>query len=267
MNKATITPAIIAGSGLFAMPGFVIDERLTVDTPWGLPSGPILRGRLNGAEVLFLSRHGDSRSIAPHRVNYRANIAALAELGATHVLAYNAVGGICADCDAGALVVPHQIIDYTWGREHTYYDSVAAGLDHVEFTSPYDDTLRQVLIGVADEACITMQKQGVYGATQGPRLETAAEIKRMERDGCDIVGMTGMPEAGLAREKSLAYACLSLVVNPAAGKSSGLITMAEIELVMAERIPVVCDILSRACALLCDQKNQHQNDQNQSTYL
>ncbi len=253
MSPMKVKAAIIAGSGLLAMPGLDIDETLHLDTPWGDPSGPLYHGRLNGVEILFMTRHGDAHSIPPHKVNYRANIAALNQAGATHLLAYNAVGGICADCDAGSLVVADQIIDYTWGREHTYSDGEQEGVEHIEFTSPYDEALRQVLIAAADSAGITILSQGVYGATQGPRLESAAEIIRMERDGCDLVGMTGMPEAALAREKALPYASLSLVVNAAAGKAGGLITMAEIEQILSERIPVVCDILSHACALLNEQ--------------
>jgi len=253
VNQVKIKPAIIAGSGLLSMPGLVIDDTLHVDTPWGQPSGPVYCGRLKGVEVLFIARHGDTHTIAPHKVNYRANIAALQQQGATHLLAYNAVGGICADCDAGSLVVADQIIDYTWGREQTYYDGEEGRVEHIDFTSPYDEALRQVLITAADSAGVTIIGQGVYGATQGPRLESAAEITRMERDGCDIVGMTGMPEVALAREKMLPYASLSLVVNPAAGKASGPIGMAEIEQVIVERIPVVCDIISRACTLVSEQ--------------
>jgi 5'-methylthioinosine phosphorylase len=248
-----IKPAIIAGSGLLSMPGLTVDEILTVDTPWGQPSGPVYKGRLQDVDVLFMARHGDAHTIPPHKVNYRANIAALKQEGATHLLAYNAVGGICADCETGSLVVADQIIDYTWGRDHTYYDGIEEGLEHIEFTSPYDEALRQVLISAADGAGVTILSQGVYGATQGPRLESGAEIIRMERDGCDIVGMTGMPEVALAREKGLPYASLSLVVNAAAGKAGGPITMVDIEQILAERIPVVCDILSRACALVSEQ--------------
>lgn len=250
MSKASIKPAIIAGSGLLSLPGLAVDDTVSVDTPWGQPSGPLYRGRLNGIEVLFITRHGDAHNIPPHKVNYRANIAALKQEGASHLLAYNAVGGICADCDAGSLVVADQIIDYTWGREHTYYDGGEGGVEHIEFTAPYDEALRRVLISAAADAGVTILSQGTYGATQGPRLESAAEITRMARDGCDIVGMTGMPEVALAREKALPYASLSLVVNVAAGKSAGPITLADIEQVLAERIPVVCDILSRSCVLV-----------------
>jgi 5'-methylthioinosine phosphorylase len=249
----SIKPAIIAGSGLLSMPNLVIDEALLVNTQWGQPSGPVYKGRLQGVDVLFMARHGDAHTIPPHKVNYRANIGALKKEGATHVLAYNAVGGIGADCETGKFVVADQIIDYTWGREHTYYDGTEEDLEHIEFTSPYNEALRQVLISAAASAGVTVVNQGVYGATQGPRLESGAEIKRMERDGCDIVGMTGMPEVALAREKTLPYASLSLVVNAAAGKTSGPIAMADIEQILAERIPVVCDILSRACVLVSKQ--------------
>ena len=228
MSNSGNKPAIIAGSGLLSMPGLTIDETLKVDTPWGQPSGPVHKGRLNGVEILFMTRHGDAHTIPPHKVNYRANIAALRQEGASHLLAYNAVGGICADCDAGRLVVADQIIDYTWGREHTYYAGGEDGVEHVDFTSPYDETLRQVLISAADNAGVTILKQGTYGATQGPRLESAAEIKRMERDGCDIVGMTGMPEAGLARELGIDYASVCLVANWAAGTTDDEITEQEI---------------------------------------
>ena len=149
-------------------------------------------------------------------------------------------------------MVPDQIIDYTWGREHTYSDSADASLQYVDFTEPYDRDLRQALVDSAIGREEVVLNGGVYGATQGPRLESAAEIRRMERDGCDIVGMTGMPEAGLAREKGLPYACLALVVNPAAGKSNASITMDDIARVMEQRIPVVAAILADVCAAALD---------------
>lgn len=240
-------PAIIGGSGLQTMPGLDIIERVDIDTAWGKPSSPITVGLVGGQKVLFLARHSDDHGIPPHKVNYRANIAALAELGASCIFAFNAVGGISDALAAGSLVVPHQIIDYTWGREHTYSDSGDVALNYVDFTEPYDAKLRAALISAAKERGCDLASQGVYGATQGPRLESAAEIIRMERDGCDIVGMTGMPEAGLAREKSLPYACLALVVNPAAGKSDRLISLEEITQVMTERMPLVSSILAGAC--------------------
>jgi 5'-methylthioinosine phosphorylase len=241
-------PAIIGGSGLQNMPGLVATERLDIDTPWGKPSSLITIGKLEGKQVLFLARHSDEHGIPPHKVNYRANIAALVEVGASCIFAFNAVGGISNGLEAGSLVVPHQIIDYTWGREHTYSDSAQVALQYVDFTEPYDGALRKILADAAVEVGRDIVTRGVYAATQGPRLESTAEIVRLERDGCDIVGMTGMPEAGLAREKNLPYACLALVVNPAAGKSDRLITLEEIGQVMAEHIPVVNSILAVACS-------------------
>ncbi len=240
-------PGIIGGSGLQQLPGLEVLERIDRETTWGKPSSPVTVGRLGGRKILFIARHSDAHGIPPHRVNYRANIAALSDLGATCILAFNAVGGISANLRAGSLVVPDQIIDYTWGREHTYSDSTAVPLQYVDFTVPYDEEVRQALVASALGRGEPVKNGGVYGATQGPRLESAAEILRMERDGCDIVGMTGMPEAGLAREKGLPYACLALVVNPAAGKTEAPITMEAIAGVMAQRIPVAAAILADAC--------------------
>ena len=241
-------PAIIGGSGLQSMPGLEIIERLDIETPWGRPSSLITVGKLEGQKVLFLARHSDEHGIPPHKVNYRANIAALIEASASCIFAFNAVGGISEGLGAGSLVVPHQIIDYTWGREHTYSDNTATDLQYVDFTEPYDASLRTILMNAAAQCSSDIVTEGVYAATQGPRLESAAEIVRLERDGCDIVGMTGMPEAGLAREKNLPYACLALVVNPAAGKSDRLITLEEIGQIMEEHIPVVNSILAVACS-------------------
>lgn len=223
-----------------------IAERIDLVTAWGKPSSPISVGKLAGQNVLFLPRHSENHNVAPHRVNYRANIAALAELGATHIFAFNVVGGIHSDMAAGKLVVPHQIIDYTWGREHSYEDSETE-LQHVDFTEPYNSSLRKILIKATAKSDCDVVGHGVYGVTQGPRLESAAEIIRLERDGCDIVGMTAMPEAGLAREKNLPYACLALVVNPAAGKSDQPISLADIEKILADKIPVACEVLTLAC--------------------
>ena len=223
--------AVIGGTGLTRIPGFALDREEQPDTPYGRPSGPLLHGRMGASnEVLvFLARHGPGHTIAPHLINYRANLWALRDAGCTHVIAVAAVGGIAPDPAPGGLAVPTQIVDYTWGREHTLYDSAEAGLAHVDFTEPYDETLRQRLLSAAARAGEPMVDGGTYGATQGPRLESAGEIDRMARDGCTLVGMTGMPEAALARELELGYAHLAVVVNAAAGRGAGPITMAEIE--------------------------------------
>ncbi|NND54747.1 MAG: S-methyl-5'-thioinosine phosphorylase [Gammaproteobacteria bacterium] len=213
----TVT-AIIGGTGAALFPGRSAAEEVPVTTRWGECSAPVERWAQGDDTVLFLPRHGRDASIAPHRVNYRANIQALADLGATRIIALNAVGGITSA--AGSLVVPEQLIDYTWGREHTYYDGSDGSLEHVEITEPYDSNLRKSLVSAATLAGVPVEAGGVYGVTQGPRLETAAEVDRLERDGCTLIGMTSMPEAGLAAELGVAYACLALVVNAAAGRGS-----------------------------------------------
>lgn len=236
--------AFIGGTGLTRMDNLAILKRHEISTRFGKPSAPVLEGELDGQRVLFLARHGDPHVRLPHQVNYRANMVALKEAGATAIVATNAVGGITADAPTGALVLPDQIIDYTYGREMTLFDDPAEPLVHVDFSWPFDPTLRGALKDQLAATELTWTDGGCYAATQGPRLETAAEILRLERDGCDIVGMTGMPEAVLARELALPYAMLSLVVNPAAGKSTHEITMAEIEAVIHDGMASVCQLLA-----------------------
>ena len=224
--------AIIGGTGLSALPELQLTEEKQIDTPYGAPSAKLQLGELNGKQLVFLPRHGNPHLIPPHSINYRANIWALREFGVDKIVAVNAVGGIGDEMDAGHIAIPDQIIDYTYGREHTFSDSADVELEHVDFTNPYDEVLRQALVDAATALELPFSKRACYGATQGPRLESAAEIQRMLRDGCDLVGMTGMPEAALARELDLPYAVISMVVNRAAGLSEGIITMEEIERVM-----------------------------------
>ncbi len=221
--------AIIGGTGLTQLEGLNIRQSLPLDTPYGAPSAEIQVGEYAGREVLFLARHGHPHRVAPHQVNYRANLWALKQAGAEAILAVNAVGGIHASMGTGHFCVPHQVIDYTSGREHTYFADDLEHVTHIDFSYPYSEPLRERLIAALAAQGCAYSSHGVYACTQGPRLETVAEIARLERDGCDIVGMTGMPEAALARELGLDYACLALVVNPAAGKSTAVITMAQIE--------------------------------------
>lgn len=237
--------AIIGGTGLTQLEGLSIREAVSVDTPYGAPSADILRGEFAGREVLFLARHGHPHRIPPHQVNYRANLWALKQAGAEAILAVNAVGGIHAAMGTGHFCVPHQLIDYTWGRAHTFYEGELDHVTHVDFSHPYDEALRARLVAALQAEGCGYSGHGVYACSQGPRLETVAEIARMERDGADIVGMTGMPEAALARELALSYACLALVVNPAAGKSTGVITMAEIEQALADGMGKVKAVLQR----------------------
>jgi 5'-methylthioadenosine phosphorylase/5'-methylthioinosine phosphorylase len=221
--------AIIGGTGLTRLAEFQLDHRETVQTPWGAPSGDLHHGSLWGKPLIFLARHGDRHQYPPHRVNYRANLHALRQAGAARIIAVAAVGGIRADMYPGRLAIPDQLIDYTHGRAQTYFDENLEAVTHIDFTRPYTQSLRQELLQAGTQAGLDLINGGVYGCTQGPRLESIAEIRKLERDGCDLVGMTGMPEAALARELELEYACCAVVANWAAGKTAGEITMAEIE--------------------------------------
>ena len=225
----TSRTAILGGTGLTHPEHFEIERRSGVETPVGKPSADLLYGTLFGQSVVFLARHGNPHVIPPHRINYRANLWALKEAGVERVLAIAAVGGITQAMGPSVIAIPEQLIDYTYGRDHTYFEENLDHVTHIDFTEPYTPALRQSLIDAAERGGIAIVDRGVYGCTQGPRLETPAEILKMERDGCDLVGMTGMPEASLAREIELDYAVCAVVANWAAGKQPGAITMAEIE--------------------------------------
>ncbi|MGA9421407.1 MAG: S-methyl-5'-thioinosine phosphorylase [Rhodanobacteraceae bacterium] len=213
----TIDLALIGGTGLYELEGLAEAGQHTLQTPYGEPSAQLLVGTHGGRRVAFLARHGKDHSILPHNVNYRANLWALQQLGARRVVGINAVGGIRNDLGPRTLAVPDQIIDYTWGRIGSYCDMPDTAVRHIDFSDPYDESLRQDLLCAGRRVGLALVDGGCYGATQGPRLETRAEIARMRRDGCDMVGMTGMPEAALARELGIPYACLALVANWAAG--------------------------------------------------
>ena len=209
--------AVIGGTGVYKLAALDDVHSHEVQTPFGLPAGPVRVGLLNGQRVAFLARHGEGHSIPPHKVNYRANLAALKALGASRVLALNTVGGIGERFGPRVLACPDQLIDYTWGRISTLCEEPGSEVLHVDFGDPYTPALRREVVAAAARAGVALVDGGCYGATQGPRLETRAEIARMRRDGCDLVGMTGMPEAVLAREQGLDYACLGIVANWAAG--------------------------------------------------
>ena len=214
---ADIALAVIGGTGVYKLADLQDVEAREMDTRFGAPSGPVRIGTLGGRRVAFLARHGEGHSVPPHQVNYRANLQALKDVGATRVLALNTVGGITDACGPRVLACPDQLIDYTWGRISTICEEPGSEVLHVDFGDPYTHLLRQQILAAAREAGVELLDGGCYGATQGPRLETRAEIRRLRRDGCDLVGMTGMPEAGLAREMRLEYACLAIVANWAAG--------------------------------------------------
>lgn len=218
---------IIGGSGLTNLQALEIERYEMVRTPFGEPSAPLTFGKFDGRPVVFLPRHGSVHRLPPHKVNYRANLWALHHVGIRHVVGMAAVGGITqGPCN---LCIPDQIIDYTWGRDHTFFEADLTQVTHIDFTEPYCEELRQSLLNAGKQSGVKVLDTGVYGATQGPRLESAAEVRRMEKDGCSLVGMTGMPEAALAKEIGLCYACCAVVVNWAAGKTDGPITMEEID--------------------------------------
>lgn len=211
----TDTLGLIVGSGLVAL-GLEVTARSPTHTPYGPPSSPVLSARIGGQRVRCIARHGESHGIAPHEVNYRANVWALYQHGVRHLIGVNVVGTIAADFLPGDLAVPEQLIDYTWGRESTFGGG-ERGVVHVEFAEPFSAPLSHEIVAAGRKLGIEMRR-GVYGVTQGPRLETVAEIDRLERDGCTMVGMTAMPEAALARELGMDYAVLAVGVNHAAGR-------------------------------------------------
>jgi 5'-methylthioinosine phosphorylase len=217
MTIAPLDLAVIGGTGVYALAELEDAQAHQPLTRYGPPSGPVRIGTLAGRRVAFLARHGEGHSLPPHRINYGANLAALQALGAQRVLALNTVGGITAGFGPRVLACPDQLIDYTWGRVSTLCEEDGTEVLHVDFGDPYTPALRRAVLDAAARSGVALADGGCYGATQGPRLETKAEIARMRRDGCDLVGMTGMPEAGLARELGLDYACLAIVANWAAG--------------------------------------------------
>jgi 5'-deoxy-5'-methylthioadenosine phosphorylase len=220
---------IIGGSGFTSIPTLRVLRKEVVHTPFGEPSAPLTHGALGDRDVVFLPRHGSGHTIPPHKINYRANIWALHKIGVREVVGVAAVGGIRRDMGPLVLVIPDQIIDYTYGRQHTFFEQDLTQVTHIDFTFPYCQSLRLRLLAATKAIGEPAVAEGTYGATQGPRLETAREVQRLEKDGCDIVGMTGMPEAALARELGLCYACCALVVNWAAGKAPGIVSLREIE--------------------------------------
>ncbi len=249
MSADGIALAVIGGTGLYQLDRLEVMQLQSVETPYGQPSSPLAFGRLGDVQIVFLARHGENHQLAPHRINYRANLWALHHMGAQQVLGINSVGGIRADLEPGMLALPEQIIDYTWGRSSTFGKDGDAP-QHVDFSDPYSPVLRRRLFAAAGQVGVDLAEGGCYGATQGPRLETRAEIIRLRQDGCDLVGMTGMPEAALARELGLDYACLAIVANWAAGcdPTQCKIAFTEVESIVVEAsagIPGLLEALLR----------------------
>jgi 5'-methylthioinosine phosphorylase len=249
-SEAASRLGVIGGSGLYCLQPGAAAALHEVQTPFA--AAPVLLSLESTADgpVWFLPRHGKDHDIAPHEINYRANLWALREAGVRRIVAVNAVGGISAAMLPGALVLPDQIIDYSWGREHTFCTGAHAFDKHIDFTWPYSAQLGDLLLQAAANAGCMLIQGGVYACTQGPRLETAAEVRRLARDGCDIVGMTGMPEAALARELDVDYACIALVVNRAAGLEDAPISMDAIRQVMTGGISELRRVLQAAVPAL-----------------
>ncbi|MCF6204470.1 MAG: S-methyl-5'-thioinosine phosphorylase [Methylococcaceae bacterium] len=236
--------AIIGGTGLSRIKGLNITKTESLETPFGNPSANFIHGDINNKDIIFLARHGNPHTIQPHKINYLANIWGLKKLGVTDIIAVAAVGGITPQMEPAHIVIPDQIIDYSYGREHTFFSDNLVTVTHIDFTFPYNKTLRDKLIQTATHLKLSISPSATYGCTQGPRLESAAEIKRMEQDGCDLVGMTGMPEAALAKEMGINYAAIAVVVNWAAGKSEGGIIMSEIEIYLEKGMENVYSLLT-----------------------
>jgi 5'-deoxy-5'-methylthioadenosine phosphorylase len=254
--------AIIGGSGLTRLSTLAVAHREVVRTPYGEPSSALVFGQLSGRDVVFLARHGHGHTIPPHRVNYRSNLWALKQRNVDSILAVASVGAISSSHGPGDLVLPHQLIDYTHGREQTFFDGGDRQVVHVDFTHPYTEELRVRCLDAAKSARITIHDGGVYGAVSGPRLETAAEIDRMERDGATLVGMTGMPETALARELGMDYASIAVVVNHAAGRgdSVGGVSMERIARVLETAMDKVKILISHVV-----QQQPAQRDPRQET--
>ncbi len=244
MNKL----AIIGGTGLSSLEGLQITQRKNIATPFGDPSAPLIFGEIAGREIVFLPRHGEQHTLPPHRINYRANIWALKHLAIENIIAVAAVGGIREDCYAERIVIPDQIIDYTWGRSSTFFEDGLTEVSHIDFTYPYDAGIREQLLNTCNDLSLDVVAGATYGATQGPRLESKAEIDKLERDGCAIVGMTGMPEAALARELALKYAAITVVANLAAGRSVEVLTMEMIQRCLKSGMCQVKNILHQVLA-------------------
>ncbi|GMU42193.1 MAG: S-methyl-5'-thioinosine phosphorylase [Xanthomonadales bacterium] len=251
MSEPTAPIGIIGGTGFGRIAELGDAQSIDVETEYGQPSCALRLGELAGTGVAFLARHGSPHRIAPHRVNYRANIAALKSVGVREILAINAVGGIAAWARAGALAIPDQLIDYTHGRLSSFSDHGERAVEHIDFSDPFDAPLRARLLTAANASGVTVHDGGCVAVTEGPRLETRAEIARLRRDGCDLVGMTSMPEAVLAREASLAYASIAVIANPAAGVAEDVIGIHEIELTLAATMQRVLQVIETFLMATC----------------
>jgi len=254
--SAPVTLALVGGTGLTELDETV--KSISVDTPYGAPSAPISEIESGPVRLLFLPRHGNPHRFPPHCVNYQANIWALKEVGADHVLAVSAVGGVCEPYGPATIAAPDQLIDYTWGRQHTFCDSEHVELEHVDFTRPYDGPLRRSLLVAGKQASIDVVNGGCIGVFQGPRLESSAEVEKARRDGCHMAGMTSLPEAGLAREIGLDYAGLAVVANWGAGVTGELLSEDDIAETLKEPMTGVRILLKALLKVLQEGKGNNE---------
>jgi 5'-deoxy-5'-methylthioadenosine phosphorylase len=250
----SIDLGIIGGTGFDQFSLLEEPRRKVMETRWGNPSHELLLGQLGGLNVAVLNRHGNRQKFPPHKVNYRANVAAMHKLGAKMLLSINAVGGIAPSMGPGALVLPDQIIDYTWGREQTYFDGGEGGLKHIDFSQPLDDALRNTMALAASDITLNVVKGGCYAVTQGPRLETAAEVQRLKQDGNDLIGMTLMPEVVLARELDMRCVNISVVANWGAGLEHETISINEIGRILDGCMGNVFRLCEAFCQRLSEEK-------------
>jgi len=244
-EKAEI--AIIGGSGFYRLaPSLDLNRCVVedVETPYSNIPVKLSFEELEDVPVCFLARHGEQHRFPPHKVNYRANLWALHEFGIKHIIAVNTLGAINTDFSLPQLIIPDQLIDYTWGRDHTFFDGLNSLSDHIDFTEPFTAELREKLLTQAEKLKLSAATSACVACTQGPRLETAAEIRKLAKDGCDAVGMTLMPEAALARELKISYASIGLVVNMAAGLAEGEISIEAIQEVLAAGLTDVRKLIS-----------------------
>ena len=233
---------LIGGTGLDHWGEAV--NTLAITSVYGQPSAVLTEYHYGDSQIFFLPRHGPGHAIPPHAVNYRANIDAFKQLQVEGIIAINAVGGISSSNAPGTVTVPDQLIDYTWGRAHSFSLTADDPLQHVEFAGPFDGDLRAGLLRAAAMAEVDVNIGGCIAVSQGPRLETAAEIQRFKQDGCDMVGMTSMPEASLAREAGMEYASLCVNANWGAGLEEEPVTMTAIELTLKDAMNKVRNILT-----------------------
>ena len=243
---------VIGGSGLYQIPGLMIKEYINLTTPFGSPSDTYMIGVLSGKEIVFLPRHGLKHHIPPHRINYRANIWGFKELGVEQIISVSAAGGIGFDIRPGMIIIPDQILDMTNGRDSTFYDGDE--VVHIDFTEPYCPELRDALFRGGEHSGIELRNSGIYVCMNGPRLETKAEIKMFLNMGVDIVGMTAMPEAALAREAEVCLAGVVVVTNYAAGIANKRLTTTEVKETMREAITRVGNLLPGTFHLIPDRR-------------